>query len=149
MARIRQKAGRPRSVGILIWFLASELPLVVAASAITSSSQHLHPRQAAGSGCGGSEGQWNCMGSSWQRCADGIWSVEMPSSDGTICSPSGLHYDIEILHSEEQGDNDGEEPDTSHAALGPSLDILRSRFLASIGLALGHVLWTQAIGEGT
>ncbi|PKS11819.1 hypothetical protein jhhlp_001112 [Lomentospora prolificans] len=77
------------------------------------SPRELRPRQAAGSGCEGSEGQWNCMTDSWQRCADGIWSIEMPCSDGTICSPAGLTYDFEILHSEDQGDGSGGRPPAS------------------------------------
>jgi hypothetical protein len=36
------------------------------------------------------EGQWNCMTTSWQRCASGIWSIVVPCATGTICQPSGL-----------------------------------------------------------
>lgn len=36
-----------------------------------------------GSAC--SEGEWNCMTTSFQRCASGQWSVVMDTADGTIC----------------------------------------------------------------
>ncbi|KAK8133595.1 hypothetical protein PG984_005607 [Apiospora sp. TS-2023a] len=35
------------------------------------------------------EGEWNCLpgGTSWQRCASGIWSVVVPMAPGTSCTP--------------------------------------------------------------
>ncbi|KAH8122490.1 hypothetical protein ACSS6W_007034 [Trichoderma asperelloides] len=36
------------------------------------------------------EGQWNCMATSFQRCASGMWSVAVPCAAGTICQPFGL-----------------------------------------------------------
>ena len=53
--------------------------------------------EAAGSGCS-PEGQWNCMTTTWQRCASGVWSVEMQMSAGTRCSPSGFTEDFRIEH---------------------------------------------------
>ncbi len=49
-----------------------------------------------GSGCSGSEGQWNCMNNAWQRCASGQWSVVMQCAAGTHCVPSGLTYDFRV-----------------------------------------------------
>ncbi len=56
-----------------------------------------------GSGCGGSEGQWNCMTDSWQRCASGQWSVVMQCAAGTHCAPSGLTYDFEVQANSQGG----------------------------------------------
>ncbi|EHK49951.1 uncharacterized protein TrAtP1_007818 [Trichoderma atroviride] len=36
------------------------------------------------------EGQWNCMTTSFQRCASGSWSIAFPCAAGTICQPFGL-----------------------------------------------------------
>ncbi|KAK8094780.1 Extracellular protein [Apiospora hydei] len=35
------------------------------------------------------EGEWNCLsdGTSWQRCASGLWSAVMPMAPGTTCTP--------------------------------------------------------------
>lgn len=38
------------------------------------------------------------MTTSWQRCASGVWSVEMQMSAGTRCAPSGLTDDFRIEH---------------------------------------------------
>lgn len=60
----------------------------------TLSPSILLPRADPGSGCDGSEGQWNCMTHSFQRCAAGLWSEVMQCADGTECSPAGLTYDF-------------------------------------------------------
>ncbi|PTB54148.1 hypothetical protein M431DRAFT_88126 [Trichoderma harzianum CBS 226.95] len=44
------------------------------------------------------EGQWNCMTTSWQRCASGMWSAVIPCAAGTICQPFGLTDFITIEH---------------------------------------------------
>ncbi|KAJ5569103.1 hypothetical protein N7450_011589 [Penicillium hetheringtonii] len=42
------------------------------------------------------EGIWNCIGgTSWQRCAGGIWTPKQPMADGTECTP-GLSKDFSI-----------------------------------------------------
>ena len=56
-----------------------------------------------GSGCGGSEGQWNCMTDSWQRCASGQWSVVMQCAAGTHCAPAGLTYDFAVQANSQGG----------------------------------------------
>ncbi|GAW20668.1 hypothetical protein ANO14919_101760 [Xylariales sp. No.14919] len=50
----------------------------------------------AGSSCDGSEGQWNCMTSSFQRCGSGQWSEVQQCALGTKCSPSGLTYEFHV-----------------------------------------------------
>ncbi|KAI0160288.1 hypothetical protein GGR57DRAFT_414974 [Xylariaceae sp. FL1272] len=47
------------------------------------------------SSCSGSEGQWNCMTDSFQRCGSGQWSVTQQCA-GTQCSPSGLTYEFHV-----------------------------------------------------
>ena len=76
-------------------------PAEVLARPVTDSSSTnliLLPRdqQAPGSSCPGSEGQWNCMTSSWQRCAAGRWSVVMQCAAGTVCVPAGLTSDFKV-----------------------------------------------------
>lgn len=56
-------------------------------------------QQTPGSSCPGSEGQWNCMTDSWQRCAAGKWSVVMQCAAGTACAPAGLTYDFKVQFS--------------------------------------------------
>ncbi|KAI1345012.1 hypothetical protein F5Y15DRAFT_14440 [Xylariaceae sp. FL0016] len=73
-------------------------------SALASSSSDLQPghpslarrEMSAGSSCSGSEGQWNCMTNSFQRCAAGVWSVTQDCADGTVCTPSGLNYEFHV-----------------------------------------------------
>ncbi|KAI1259264.1 hypothetical protein F5Y18DRAFT_410253 [Xylariaceae sp. FL1019] len=48
------------------------------------------------SSCSGSEGQWNCMTDSFQRCGSGQWSVTQQCAAGTQCSPSGLTYEFHV-----------------------------------------------------
>lgn len=38
-----------------------------------------------GSPCYASEGEWNCLTTSFQRCASGQWSEITDTADGTIC----------------------------------------------------------------
>jgi hypothetical protein len=42
------------------------------------------------------EGQWNCMTTSFQRCASGMWSIVIPCAVGTVCQPFGLSDYITI-----------------------------------------------------
>lgn len=60
--------------------------------AISAKASSIGP----GSSCAGLEGQWNCLGSSWQRCASGRWSVVMQCAAGTICVPQGQTYDFKV-----------------------------------------------------
>lgn len=53
-----------------------------------------------GSDCTGSENLFNCLTTSWQQCASGIWSTEITNLDenGLICSPVGLTYNMDIVY---------------------------------------------------
>jgi hypothetical protein len=62
--------------------------------------------EAAGSECP-TEGQWNCMTTSWQRCASGVWSLEMAMAQGTRCSPAGFTDDFHIEHDGSSNGNGG------------------------------------------
>ncbi|KAK4172667.1 hypothetical protein QBC36DRAFT_349383 [Triangularia setosa] len=44
------------------------------------------------------EGQWNCMLTSWQRCASGIWSAVMPTAMGTQCAPGGVVRELKTVN---------------------------------------------------
>ncbi|KAL1879853.1 hypothetical protein Daus18300_001692 [Diaporthe australafricana] len=48
-----------------------------------------------GSSCYGLEGEWNCMTTTFQRCASGQWSVVMDTAYGTVCEPAGFTYDFQ------------------------------------------------------
>ncbi|KAH8797165.1 glycoside hydrolase [Xylogone sp. PMI_703] len=46
------------------------------------------------------EGSWNCIGgTSYQRCASGLWSVVQELAAGTVC-PSGVVTDLDITDAE-------------------------------------------------
>ncbi|KAL7820014.1 hypothetical protein V8C26DRAFT_379029 [Trichoderma gracile] len=70
------------------------------------------------------EGQWNCMTTSWQRCASGSWSGVVPCATGTICQPFGLTDHITIEHTTTSGSNNGEahQEDNGHASDGRDRD---------------------------
>ncbi|OAA35368.1 hypothetical protein BBO_08789 [Beauveria brongniartii RCEF 3172] len=87
---------------------------------------HLESRQqqSAGSSCS-DEGQWNCMTSSWQRCAAGRWSVVMQCARGTACHPAGLAREMRIQHDGSASSNGGP-PMTSRGA--------RSSWVSSMGM---------------
>lgn len=78
---------------------AATIPaMLVSATAATPGMDGLAPRaEAEGSACS-PEGQWNCMSSTWQRCAGGRWSVVMDSAAGTVCRPAGLTSDFATEH---------------------------------------------------
>ncbi|KAL2758906.1 hypothetical protein ACRALDRAFT_2058149 [Sodiomyces alcalophilus JCM 7366] len=67
-------------------------------------STHLTRRHhAEGAPCPDEEGQWNCLTTGWQRCAAGHWSPVMDMAEGSACEPSGLTYDIQVLHDGDSG----------------------------------------------
>ncbi|KAL7815302.1 hypothetical protein V8C44DRAFT_324103 [Trichoderma aethiopicum] len=71
------------------------------------------------------EGQWNCMTTSWQRCASGSWSAVVPCATGTMCQPFGLTDHITIEHTTTASDsNSGEahQEDNGHASEGSKGD---------------------------
>jgi hypothetical protein len=59
----------------------------------------LMERATAGQDCTGSEGMWNCMTNSFQRCASGRWSEVMQCAAGTQCSPAGMGYQFNVVSS--------------------------------------------------
>lgn len=63
----------------------------------TPLAQLVPRQQPAGETCF-NEGIWNCMSTSWQRCASGHWSVVMYTAYGTACTPMGESYDFVIEH---------------------------------------------------
>jgi hypothetical protein len=68
-----------------------------------------------GSSCD-SEGQWNCMTDSWQRCASGEWSSVIQCADRTKCEPSGHTMEFRIEW------NNGSDSDSgSNSSDAPSL----------------------------
>ncbi|KAK3379198.1 hypothetical protein B0T24DRAFT_610963 [Lasiosphaeria ovina] len=99
----------PALLMVITTLLLALSALPTAAATPTNATTDLTPNAAAlagrdgtvspDSGCGGSEGQWNCMTSSWQRCAAGRWSVVMQCADGTHCTPAGLTYDFRVVDS--------------------------------------------------
>lgn len=86
----------------------------------------IQPRQPinAGEACS-PEGQWNCMTTSWQRCASGSWSGVVSCAMGTICQPFGLTDYITIEHTATSDSNDGEahQEDNGHASGGRKGDV--------------------------
>ncbi|KAH7171079.1 hypothetical protein EDB81DRAFT_777586 [Dactylonectria macrodidyma] len=82
----------------------------------------------AGSACD-SEGQWNCMTDSWQRCASGEWSEEIQCAEGTRCTPSGHTDNFTIEH-----DGSASETGTSSSSVGPWASINGRAALAIYGL---------------
>lgn len=54
-----------------------------------------HNQMEVGSSCLGLEGEWNCMATTFQRCASGHWSVVLDTAYGTVCKPEGFTYDFQ------------------------------------------------------
>ncbi|KAL6904415.1 hypothetical protein GGI43DRAFT_319558 [Trichoderma evansii] len=89
------------------------------------------------------EGQWNCMTTSYQRCASGMWSIAFPCAVGTICQPFGLtdYITIEYAptanseHTEDGrdgGDNERSGRRSSGLRNTPSLILLFTAFAAGV-----------------
>jgi hypothetical protein len=160
MATSKHSYARPRRVGVLSILLLLLLsfslevlataPNLHATDADVPISQLISPevdgapalvrRQALseGSSCAGSEGQWNCMTNSFQRCGSGQWSAVQQCALGTRCTPAGHTYEFHVDFT------DGylgaaPPPKTSTNAGAPK----RSGWLAGLGLALGLV-WVVA-----
>ncbi|KAF4962653.1 hypothetical protein FSARC_9214 [Fusarium sarcochroum] len=82
--------------------------LVLASPNLDNTHRTLNQRdEEVGSGCS-TEGQWHCMTNSFQRCANGQWSVKMAMAEGTKCVPAGYtdDYNFRIEHDgQENGEN--------------------------------------------
>ncbi|TGJ83298.1 hypothetical protein E0Z10_g5437 [Xylaria hypoxylon] len=98
----------------------------------TDETPNLARRQemSSGSSCDGSEGQWNCMTTSFQRCGSGRWSEVQQCALGTHCSPSGLTYQFHVDFAD--GYLGAAPPTTSRASIGSAL----ADWLLLCGLAI-------------
>ncbi|KAK8083235.1 hypothetical protein PG996_002016 [Apiospora saccharicola] len=113
-----------RVSSMLLFVLCYVLPLAAAAAigAHGNSSQPVFPELAkrdmdVGSSCS-EEGQWNCMGSSWQRCAAGRWSSVVQCAPGTHCTPNGLTDDMDAENGTDSSDNSSDSSDGSSTSGG-------------------------------
>ncbi|KAH7197326.1 uncharacterized protein B0J16DRAFT_327936 [Fusarium flagelliforme] len=92
--------------------------------ASSSSSTLITRDEDEGSSCS-TEGQWHCMTNSFQRCAQGHWSIKMNMAEGTKCTPAGYTDDFNF-RIEREGDNDDDEnrsdESRSNSASGVKLD---------------------------
>lgn len=71
-------------------------PTPAASPPASSSGSSSAGAQTVGAACS-SDGQWNCIGgTSYQRCASGLWSAVMPLAAGTKCT-GGLSDNINIV----------------------------------------------------
>ncbi|KAK1836540.1 hypothetical protein QBC39DRAFT_407309 [Podospora conica] len=50
-----------------------------------------------------SEGLYNCMRTTWQRCASGRWSERVRTAAGTVCAPEGLVWSMRTVREGEHG----------------------------------------------
>ncbi|KAI1131767.1 hypothetical protein F5Y10DRAFT_261929 [Nemania abortiva] len=110
----------------------------------------------AGSSCAGSEGQWNCMTSSFQRCGSGQWSDVQQCALGTKCTPSGLTYEFHVDYAD--GYLGAAPPSTSGAvptAGGDPLGLVNWWLLSGLGVlvialmhewCLGFVHYLERVG---
>ncbi|CAM1506793.1 Fc.00g064340.m01.CDS01 [Cosmosporella sp. VM-42] len=96
-------------------FLFSTLILQVLATSTTPNKSLFNRAETAGSSCD-SEGQWNCMTNSFQRCASGQWSAEMNCAEGTVCSPSGKTDVFKVDYKD--GQNGNQAPSDGGSSLG-------------------------------
>ncbi|KAI1394161.1 uncharacterized protein F4822DRAFT_39087 [Hypoxylon trugodes] len=108
------------NVFLLLSILLTLLPYSLASPSsplITNTTTPHEKRQMSqGTSCAGSEGQWNCLTTQWQRCASGQWSSVMDCAAGTMCTPSGLTYDFAVQFA--NGAAGSNPPATSGAQLG-------------------------------
>ncbi|KAI1333250.1 hypothetical protein F5Y16DRAFT_7832 [Xylariaceae sp. FL0255] len=127
-------------IGMVVPLLAL-LIIPTFASPLELAESSIEPRQSmtAGDSCDGSEGEWNCMVDSFQRCASGVWSFVQDCAAGTQCSPAGLTYEFYVEYADE--DNDSTSP-TVASSSAPTFSLpTNSVPTANIGFGLGHVNW--------
>ncbi|UZP33402.1 hypothetical protein NXS19_001218 [Fusarium pseudograminearum] len=100
-----------------------------------------------GSGCS-TEGQWHCMTNSFQRCAQGHWSMKMNMAEGTKCVPAGYtdDYNFRIEHEGKDDDNGDNRSDENRSNSGTSLGAWNSNTvmavvaISSLWAALGVIV---------
>ena len=101
--RLMGQITQTRSVQLIVLLLFAaqawaQSGVALPAQPSTPASDTLARRaEAEGTECS-PEGQWNCMPDTWQRCASGVWSVEMDLAEGTKCTPEGLTEEFSIEH---------------------------------------------------
>ncbi|RGP64036.1 extracellular protein [Fusarium sporotrichioides] len=93
-----------------------------------------------GSGCS-TEGQWHCMTNSFQRCAEGHWSMKMNMAEGTKCVPAGYtdDFNFRIEHEGNGDQNEENRSDENTSNGGASLGVWNSN--SGLAVALVSSLW--------
>ncbi|KAH7005575.1 hypothetical protein EDB82DRAFT_490612 [Fusarium venenatum] len=88
-----------------------------------------------GSGCS-TEGQWHCMTNSFQRCAEGHWSMKMNMAEGTKCVPAGYtdDFNFRIEHEGNDHDNKEDRSDENRSNGGASLGARNSNSITAIAV---------------
>ncbi|CAF3602007.1 unnamed protein product [Fusarium graminearum] len=112
-----------------------------------SDSKLIQRDEEEGSGCS-TEGQWHCMTNSFQRCAQGHWSMKMNMAEGTKCVPAGYtdDYNFRIEHEGKDDDNGGNRSDENRSNSGASLEAWTSNIaiavmaISSLWAALGVIV---------
>ncbi|CAG1963175.1 unnamed protein product [Fusarium graminearum] len=112
-----------------------------------SDSKLIQRDEEEGSGCS-TEGQWHCMTNSFQRCAQGHWSMKMNMAEGTKCVPEGYtdDYNFRIEHEGKDDDNGGNRSDENRSNSGASLEAWTSNIaiavmaISSLWAALGVIV---------
>ncbi|KAG8675090.1 hypothetical protein FPOAC2_01134 [Fusarium poae] len=94
-----------------------------------------------GSGCS-TEGQWHCMTNSFQRCAEGHWSMKMNMAEGTKCVPAGYtdDFNFRIEHEGNNHDNEEDQSDENRSNGRTSPGARNSNSLAVVVIVSS--LWT-------
>ncbi|KAK7952144.1 uncharacterized protein PG986_007872 [Apiospora aurea] len=93
-----------------------------------------------GSDCS-QEGQWNCMGDSWQRCAAGHWSSVVKCAPGTHCTPNGLSDDMDVENTTDSSSGSSSDP-SSDSPGSTSSDGPTSVSTPTAGVPGGYTGWT-------
>ncbi|QPC66728.1 hypothetical protein HYE67_008959 [Fusarium culmorum] len=112
-----------------------------------SDSKLIQRDEEEGSGCS-TEGQWHCMTNSFQRCAQGHWSMKMNMAEGTKCVPAGYtdDYNFRIEHEGKDDDNGDNRSDENRSNSGASLGAWTSNIaiavmaISSLWAALGVIV---------
>ena len=107
-----------------------------------------------GSSCHGTEGEWNCMNTAFQRCASGQWSMVLDTAYGTVCEPEGFTYEFQPAFASWYPPADTTETIVCTAtATSPSGSTDETRPGNSNGAMTGNAaphsaLWAMVLGSG-
>jgi hypothetical protein len=108
-----------------------------------------------GSSCQGFEAQWNCMITTFQRCASGQWSMVLNTAYGTVCEPDGLTYDFQPAFASWYPPADVTETVVCTATATPPSDLTDTTRPSSSRASVGGnraphpVLWVMVLGFGS